>query len=153
MSLALLAAALLAPAVPAETPRAFLARIYAPYERGQPNVFAHPERLFAPPLVRAMREDSRLSNGEVGVLDYDPLCQCQEAGGIRPKVRELLVSGPSAVAFVTISWPGGTDRRDLILRLARTAAGWRIADVSTKEEPSLLATLVRENAARSRTRR
>src|SRR5919199_946809 len=81
-----LAAAALAAAAPGETPRGFVERIYAGYRHDNYSPFEHAERIFAPPLLAAIREDERLSRGEVGFLDADPLCQCQDAGGIHPRI-------------------------------------------------------------------
>ncbi|MGZ8328758.1 MAG: hypothetical protein ACXWUV_14760 [Allosphingosinicella sp.] len=149
MSLAL-AAALLAPAPPADAPRAFVERLYAGYRDPDYNPLARPRRIFAPPLVAAIREDRRLSGDEVGYMDADPLYQCQDSTGLRPTIRE--VSRPTrtdATAHVLIDF-GDSDRRDLRLRLVRTASGWRIADISTADESSLLAGLRRFNRRRSR---
>ncbi|HEX9965437.1 MAG TPA: hypothetical protein VGB04_10700 [Allosphingosinicella sp.] len=145
----LLAALLLAPAPAAETPRAFVERLYAGYRQPDYDPLADPGLIFAPSLVAAMAEDSRLSRDEVGYMDADPLCQCQDAAGLRPLVREVRPSGRSAAtADILLRFPGA-DRRDLSLRLVRTGAGWRVADVVTADEPSLLGSLRRFNRRRS----
>lgn len=146
MSLALLAA-LLAPAPPAESPRDFVARIYAGYRDSGYNPLDRPERLFAPPLVAAIREDARLSSGEVGWLDGDPLCQCQDHEGLEPVVGEVRQSAKAATADILLRFPGYDDRQ-VTLRLVRTARGWRIADVATADDPSLLRDLQRSNRRR-----
>jgi hypothetical protein len=144
-----LLAALLAAAPPAETPRAFVERLYAGYRDPDYSPLAHPRRIFAPPLVAAIREDARLSRDEVGFMDADPLCQCQDAAGLRPLIRQVDRPGrTTATAHVLLSL-AGSDRRELSLRLVRTAAGWRVADVATADEPSLLAALERFNRRRS----
>jgi hypothetical protein len=145
-----LLAALLAAAAPAETPGAFLQRLYAGYQDPDYDPLARPEQIFAPPLVAAIREDWRLSGDEVGYMDADPLCQCQDAAGLRAAIGEARPSGRSqATARVRIAF-GGSDRRDLRLKLVRTAAGWRISDIATAEEPSLLAGLQRFNRRRAK---
>lgn len=147
MSLALLAA-LLAQAPPAETPRDFVTRIYAGYRDPAFNPLDRPERLFAPPLVAAIREDARLSGDEVGWLDGDPLCQCQDHEGLEPIVREVRrTAARTALADILLRFPGHGDR-DVRLRLVRTAQGWRVADVATADDPSLLQDLQRSNRLR-----
>jgi len=142
--------ALFLAAAPAETPRAFVERLYAGYRDSDYSPLARPERVFAPPLVAAIREDQRLSSGEVGYLDGDPLCQCQDPAGLRPEIGEVRQLTRSKVtAHVLLSFPG-SDRRDLRLHLVRTGAGWRVADVATADEPSLLDSLRRSNRRRSR---
>jgi hypothetical protein len=146
MSLALLAA--LAAAQPAETPRAFLERVYAGYRDEDYNVLDRPERIFAAPLVAAIREDSRLSAEAVGFMDADPLCQCQDPAGLRPVIGEVRrPAAGMATADIALTL-GGSDRRDLRLRLVRTGAGWRVADIATADDPSLLGSLRRFNARR-----
>lgn len=145
----LIAALLLAPAPAAESPRAFVERLYAGYRQPDYDPLADPGRVLAPPLAAAVAEDVRLSKDEVGYMDADPFCQCQDPGGLRPLVGEVRTSGRSAAtAHVLLRFPG-SDRRDLSLRLVRTAAGWRVADVVTADEPSLLASLRRFNRRRS----
>lgn len=150
MSVALLIAALLAPARQAETPRAFVERIYAGYRQEDYDPLARPERIFAAPLVAAMNEDVRLSSDEVGYMDADPLCQCQDASELRPVIRQVRQeSRLRAMAHILLDF-GGSDRRDVRLKLVRTGAGWRIADIVTADEPSLLRSIERFNRRRSR---
>ncbi|HEX8225760.1 MAG TPA: hypothetical protein VF605_18280 [Allosphingosinicella sp.] len=146
MSLVLLAA-LLAPAPPAETARGFVTRVYAGYRDPGFNPLDRPERHFAPPLVAAIREDARLSRDEVGWLDGDPLCQCQDHEGLDPLVREVRQAGKTAMADIGLRFPG-YDERQVRLRLVRTPQGWRIADVATSDDPSLLEDLRRANRRR-----
>jgi hypothetical protein len=139
--LALLAAA----AQPAEGPRAYMERLYANYRTSDYSPFTHPERVFAPPLLRAIKEDSRLANGEVGYLDGDPVCQCQDSAGIHPTITSVTQERPDkAVVRVSIGW-NGDKARPATFKLVRTKAGWRIADVGSADEPSLLRALETAN--------
>jgi hypothetical protein len=145
---AALLAALLASSQPAGTPHAFLARIYAGYRDSDYNPLARPDRIFAVPLAAAIREDARLSKGEVGLLDGDPLCQCQDPAGLDALIREVGQPGRRiATAHVLLRF-GGADEREVRLQLVRTRAGWRVADVGTAEAPSLLGDLQRSNRER-----
>jgi hypothetical protein len=130
----------------AETPKAFLERIYANYAHEDYSPFVHPERVFAPQFLSAIKEDERLAHGEVGFLDGDPLCDCQDTGGMHSSIASVAGSRGSAVARITISWQGTGEHSDIRLRLVRTAAGWRVADVGTANEPSLLHDLQAANA-------
>src|SRR5688572_4043961 len=137
MSLAFLLAAMLSPAPPAETPRAFVERLYAGYRDPDYDPLAKPGRIFAPALVAAIREEVRLSRDEVGYMDADPICQCQDAAGLRHSIEEIgQAAGKTATARLRLDL-GDSDRRGLTLRLVRTKAGWRIADIATSDEPSL----------------
>jgi hypothetical protein len=131
---------------PAETPRHFVERVYAGYRDPDFSPLKRPERVFAPALVAAMREEARLSRGEVGFMDADPLCECQDPSGLRPSVTDAAPIRPAAARVrVTLRFGEGGELRELTLRLVRTAAGWRIADVSGPDEPSLLADLTAWN--------
>ena len=105
-----LLALMLGSAAPAQSAGAFVERLYAGYRDPDYSPLDRPERLFAPPLVAAIREDSRLSSDEVGYMDADPLCQCQDPAGLRPEIREIRTSGRNrAVARVELGF--GDDHR------------------------------------------
>jgi hypothetical protein len=140
-----------APATAAETPRHFVERLYAAYRSERWSPLARPRRIFAPPLAAAIDEDRRLSGDEVGFLDGDPICDCQDPAGLRATILALRPDGRSAVT-VRVEVRFGDDRRLLTLRLARTAAGWRIADVATPDSASLLLDLEAANRRRARGR-
>ena len=135
----------------AETPRHFVERIYAGYARESYSPLARPGRIFAPVLVAAIHEDQRLSKGEVGFLDGDPVCDCQDPAGLRATIADIATTAPNA-ATVHVALRFGTDRRALTLRLVRTAAGWRIADITSATEPSLLKDLQASNRRGARGR-
>jgi hypothetical protein len=130
---------------PSDTPRGFMERLYAQYRNSDYSPFKHPERVFAPQLLAAINEDSKLAEGEVGYLDGDPVCQCQDAAGLKAAVtRVRLQSAGKATVSVSIGLEGYKPR-PAEFSLVRTKAGWRIADVSSAAEKSLLAGLERSN--------
>ena len=138
-------ALLLAAAQPAETPQRFLERVYLSYNSPGFSPLEHPARWFTPRLVAAIREDSRLAHGEVGYLDGDPLCDCQDSDEIAMAIDRLSrASRTRAIAKVHLNI-GIREMRDLTLSLRRTSAGWRIADVSSADEASLLVALEQAN--------
>jgi Protein of unknown function (DUF3828) len=142
MILVLLAAAA---AQPAETPQKFMERLYAEYRHSDYSPFTHPGQVFAPRLLSAINEDSKLAKGEVGYLDGDPVCQCQDSGGMRPSITGVTQLGPDkAIVRVSIGWEHDP-ARPARFSLVRTRAGWRIADVSSADEASLLGALEKSN--------
>ena len=145
--IAALLATLIAAGPPAETPRAFVDRLYASYRRESYSPFTHPERVFAPPLAAALAEDARLFTGEIGFVDADPICQCQDPTGMRAVVRALRQRGAAAAeAQVALSF-GGASARNVTLTLVRTPAGWRVADIASPGEASYLRDLQAANRA------
>jgi hypothetical protein len=142
-----IAALLLAAASPPAGPQAVVEGVYALYRNPDFNTFDHAERYFTPKLAKAMNDDATMDPGEVGFLDYDPLCQCQDDSGMKTKVRSETQKGNTADVRVAVYF-GTRDQRDIRLKLERTPAGWRIADIATKDDPSLLAELIKSNRDR-----
>lgn len=141
----MLLAMLLAATPAAETPRAYMERIYASYRHKDFSPFDHPNLYFAPRLLAAIREDARLAHGEVGYVDGDPICQCQDTDGLHAKVAKVTWQGAAkASAEVVLDFTGSTARR-VNFSLVRTGAGWRIADVSSPGERSFLGAIEKSN--------
>jgi hypothetical protein len=149
MMLLALALAAAAPAA-AETPRGFMERLYAYYSAHDYSPFKHPERVFAPRLLAAIKEDERLARGEVGYLDGDPVCQCQDAGGLKARVTSVRMQGAAKASVAVAIGLTGYKPRPAQFSLVRTTAGWRIADVSSPDEKSLLAGLEASNRQQRR---
>ena len=142
----------LAIAPAAETPKAFLDRVYASYRDRNFSPFEHADSYFAPKLKAAIEEDSRLAKGEVGYVDGDPICQCQDSEGLRAKVLRIRFQGPrKAIAKVLPDYPDSTATY-VKLSLVKTEAGWRISDVSSGDEPSLLRAIEASNRNAQRRR-
>src|SRR3990170_1131291 len=149
MSMAFMLAAMLSPAPLAETPHAFVERLYAGYCDPDYDPLAKPGRIFAPALVAAIREDLRFSRDDVGYMDADPICQCQDAAGLRHSIEEIGQPGAKrATARLRLDF-GGSEQREVELKLVRTKKGWRIADIATAVDASLLESLRRFNRRRS----
>jgi len=135
----------LAAAIAGESPRAFVERAYSSYRRSDFSPLERPGRIFAPPLAAAILEDQKLAHGEVGFLDGDPLCDCQDTGGMHTRIVSLAKNAAGVSARVSVHFTGTSESRDIRLKLVRTPLGWRIADVGTKSEPSLLKDLLEAN--------
>ena len=136
--------ALVAPAeAKTESSREFVERIYSGYAHEGFSPLRHIDRYFAPPLAREIRKDS--AGGEVGYLDGDPLCDCQDFLGVKPRIESVQTTGRDAADARVVLDFGTADVRMVTLHLVLTKSGWRVADVATKEETSLLAALRRSN--------
>lgn len=134
--------------------RAFVAWIYSHYPTstrhptfdalGAPNKRA----IFAPSLIALFDEDARLAHGEVGALDGDPLCDCQDDGGMTFKITSVRsMDSAHASAVVARSYPDSKppEVETITLDLAMTKGHWRVYDVRSKDTPSLRALLIRSN--------
>ena len=109
------------------------------------NPLTHPELYFAPNLAAAIEEDSRLAKGEVGYLDGDPVCQCQDPAGLKAIVANERMIGPGKAEIRVSIGLTGYQPRPATFRLVQTKAGWKIADVSSVDEASLLRALEQSN--------
>ena len=101
-------------------------------------------RFYTAELLDAFAKDRELAHGEVGAIDSDPVCNCQDWDKLR--IRHLAVT-PGAAGRVT-AWVELTNfgsSTTLTLTLAPAPDGWRIADIGSKDRPSLKASLDESN--------
>ena len=125
--------------------RAFVEGLYSHYPSNPDGMVFDPtgksaSEVFDPGMIAAFRKDARLSNGEVGFVDADPLCQCQDDSGLKPKVVSVTMTGPDAAdAVVNLQYPEETVV--LTLHLVPVNGAWRIYDLSTKDVKSYRADL------------
>lgn len=139
----MLIAALIAPlAVHAQTleaAKAFTTTLYGAYAKGEPDyVGQNPERTFSPELLALIRKDqANTPPGEVGILDGDPICDCQDAEGLKATNVKVVAAGEGkARADVTLAFPSET--RAMSLDLVARNGEWRVGDVHTEQTPSLV---------------
>lgn len=118
--------------------REFLATLYSHGRPARPAIFDKE-------MLSVLAENKRLLKGDLGALDYDPFCQCQDDEGMRPNVTGIQVTDPSdASASLDLRWQGG---QKVFVRfdLKKADGRWRIHDVMSKRVPSLLKQLIEEN--------
>ena len=122
-----------------ETAQAFTTALYAAYATSDPDyVGRNPERTFAPELLDLIRKDqANAPPGEVGILDGDPICDCQDYEGLKLAGMKVVETGKDkARADVTLSFPSET--RSMSLDLVARGGEWRVGDVHTEQTPSLV---------------
>jgi hypothetical protein len=136
-----------APAQTADQATTFLRHLYDLYEHpptelGPDILVKHPLQVYSPRLYRLVRHDQlRAGPGNVGNLDYDPICVCQDNGGMKLAGLQVIKTGPTtATASVTLTFPQPLTIHARLL-LVWTPAGWRVDDVQTQDTPSLRALL------------
>lgn len=114
----------------ADTARAFVESLYRPYLakgfQGQP--YGETARFFVPTLAQAMDRDNREAKrrNEVQTLNGDPFVDAQD-WEISKLSIDVTTSGDAATARVSFQNFGQIRR--LVLELAKTPAGWRIAEI------------------------
>ena len=150
-----------APTTPAATPatagtsaqdisnaRSFLSHIYAGYhpDAGLDAILPD-EEVYTPALIAAMQANSDAYAGEVGYLDGDPLCDCQDtAQDLRQLVFDIQ---PLADGQLRASTQLDDPQHPLQLQLTlqRQGSSWRVADIASPRAPSLLQALGRDTQA------
>jgi len=121
----------------------FLRGLYAKYtHNGKPTPFVYPDakNIADAPMMALLKNDQVKSNGEVGAMDSDPICRCQDWEVLKVASLKVTMQGANAAgADVTISDSGEVQK--IHYSLAWTKDGWRIHDIGAKDEPSLIAYL------------
>jgi hypothetical protein len=119
--------------------QAFVARLYAAYHGKGPDYLGRDAKAtFAPPLLRLIRRDAAATpSGDVGALDGDPICDCQDAGGLR-NVDVAIAGGAKGHALATVRFQISAERRTVQLDLVAVQGHWRVSDVRTADTPSLV---------------
>jgi hypothetical protein len=122
---------------------AFVRQTYARYNSlplGPAYLREGAPSVFTPSLVALIRHDQKVSDPDIGKLDFDPVCSCQDWDHL--SLKEVLVaksSARAATATVTFQLFGDTPSslKHVRLRLAWLPQGWRIDDIESKSTPSL----------------
>lgn len=105
--------------------------------------------VFDAPMIALMRENDRLTpKGDVGAIDSDPICDCQDDSGLIAKVGEIVATGPdtaTAAVDLRFSLASPPEVRHLKFSLVTQAGQWRIHDIDDGDTPSLRAYLTQAN--------
>jgi len=96
--------------------------------------FGKPAEWFDAEFVAALKAaDAATPEGELGAIDADPFCSCQDPTGMKAVVGEAVSTGPGrAEVVVKLSWDDPEHNR-VRIELTRSGARWRIHDVGEGE--------------------
>jgi hypothetical protein len=137
---------LTAPAIPAAaqdaaSAKTFLQSVYALYSKNGKGATLT-SRYYDSTLLRLVTIDNKLNAGDIGVLEGDPVCGCQDRKGIWDlKIDVQMMQDPNlALADVTFALSAPTGRRKDDLRklqftLAPARGQWRIYDIVDDSDP------------------
>lgn len=138
------------PMAPDESPRTFVEDLYGQYKKDANfSPFTHPEQWFDPALIAAINEDAALANGEVGAVDGDPICSCQDASGMDARVEGVEQTSPTTAVATVKLWADSPDQRPLKVDLVAVNGLWRVHDVHSVndgKEESFLDYVLKANA-------
>lgn len=131
--------------------KAFVTGLYAAYgkEPGPDYIGRQAKQVWSPAMLKLLqREAESTPEDEVGALDGDPICNCQDYDAISADVRVTGTGPTSARADVFLFNLG---RRQLVsLDLVLIGRRWRVDDVHSQSMPSLVALLNEALKARGR---
>jgi hypothetical protein len=133
---------------------AFIRGLYASYkEGGRPVDLAGPKAgtILAPSLVSLLRTDRKVLHDEVGVLDGDPICACQDFD-IR-SVRVAVTADGDQKARATARFDNLGAATEVRFDLVLMKSGWRIFNIHEKNLPDLRKALEEEIASTTRARK
>ena len=149
LTVALAAAATLqaapCPAQDADTAKAFITSVYHHYANegiGIDRYGPHANLYFHSSLIALMLEDQKAASPDVGAIDGDPVCACQDWDGIWDLKIDVHVDTPErATATVTFALSGPQDRpkdafRKLSIALSAENGAWRIYDIRDETDPT-----------------
>jgi hypothetical protein len=112
------------------TAEAFLTRLYDGYRPGRPEpdtLGKQASAIFAPHLLRLIRMDQAAGQGDVGALETDPICACQDFENLTVTRISVKPHGDLTVARVAFMNIGEAANVDYLLSKNRGA--WRIEDL------------------------
>ena len=131
-----------------EGPEAFLRRVYTPYVKGDQHVSPtgkNAAKIFDAHLTTLIRKDQANAKGEIGALDQDPICDCQDFNHLK-SLSIKLRQGDRGRVVASVRFINGSTPVLLTYALNVTKSGWRVADIGSKGKPSLAAFLEKANS-------
>lgn len=108
-----------------------------------------PGRLFTPALAGLINADRALALGELGILDINPICACQDWAGLKVTKIEVAPDGPKR-AKATVSLDNAGGQMTVHYRLEAVDGQWRIADIAERSIESLRQMLANGIARRAK---
>jgi len=134
----------------AQTPsdaRQFLETVYAQYTpSGTPTAMydAKAASVLSPSLFRLVQENAKVLQGDVGILDADPVCVCQDYDTIHVARIDVQSDGERR-ANASVTFSNLQSRQTVRFKLVAVGHAWRIDDIGSADVPSLRAALIEEN--------
>jgi hypothetical protein len=123
--------------------KAFLEGLYAHYKTSKNNDFqmfdANAREVFDPDTIALIKTDRTALKGELGDLDGDWLCGCQDFTSLKATIAVQSAAPTAAVATSDFQDTGMADAKpghegfDLV----KVGGAWRIHDIHTADTPSL----------------
>jgi hypothetical protein len=133
--------------------KAFLEALYAHYRTSKNNDFqpfdANERDVFDPDMIALLKADQKAMKGDVGALDGDWLCGCQDFESLRATIAVQSATPTVAEATSDFRDTGIADatQQHESFDLVKVGGAWRIHDIHTSDQPSLRKVLTDEIAS------
>ena len=122
--------------------RAFIESLYANYKNDSfCPACEGKRRFFDASLSKLLDADAKQADGEVGALDGDPVCLCQDPAGMKAKILSVALKPPNATVTVELDFTLAKEKRRATFDLVPENGQWRIHDIHDSDTPSLRALL------------
>ena len=121
------------------SPKAFINEIYAPYLKQDHSYVQTRSDLyekFDSCLTSLLEADNKQLSGDVGYLDADPICNCQDFSRIKILNISQVGSTGSSLEF-SVLFENFLKKEEVKITLKPRGKEWRIADISDAGMPSL----------------
>ena len=118
-------------AAAAEGPEAFARAIFAQYVNGGPSELPPPpgqDPIFSRTMNALIGDDARAANGEVGTIEVDIFCQCQDQDGFVVNSMAVAQSDENT-AGVSVVFTNMGNQQTAMLELVREGGNWKVDDV------------------------
>ncbi len=132
----------------AESPEQFVRHVYAGYGSGAEPVSLRDDgavRILTPSLNALLQKNREVLNGRRGLLEIDPLCQCETHALALDDVQARMTGGDRAKVTASFENAGMSHRVRLDLR--RAGQSWRIDDIWSDDQLSLRVRIAGEIAS------
>ena len=130
--------------------KAFLQGLYDHYKSSKNNTFsmfdANQKQVFDPDMIALLAADQKALKGELGEIDGDWLCDCQDFASLKATIAVQSATPTTATAtsdFVDVGMPGQGPRHAQF-QLVKVNGAWRIHDIKSGDQGWLRATLTKE---------
>ena len=123
--------------------KAYLDGLYAHYKTSKDNTFnmfdTKAGGVFDTDTSALLDADTKALKGDLGTLDGDLLCDCQDFVSLKAMVSVQSATPTTAMASTNFVDVGMSDQgtRHADFQLVKTGAGWRIHDIRDGAEPWL----------------
>jgi hypothetical protein len=110
----------------------FVESLYSRYGQAKdpPNLFEeNANQAFDYSLIALARADAKATRPDVGVLDYDPICNCQDPDIKFPDLKIVITSANANRAEAIVKFTMDNTPNKLALTLIKGKDGWRIFNI------------------------